>query len=209
MVTLTRITDPLQLDEYFRFRYRIYSKSRLKSIVAEVDDLDKDVYDDRAHHYGWYVNGKLEGCIRFVEPDNGDTPIPMLTHMTDPEAVAAIHAYVAERKANGQPMIEASRFCLAPEHRGLRTAREFVLAMVATMQLLDFEHGIFDCRADHGPFYKRIGFEQLGTQASYDVQVLQNQTSMFHYNYRALIAQNEELLARMQVAVSTKVKKAA
>ena len=161
MITLTRITEPAKLQEYFQFRYRIYNESRLKSFVDTADGTDMDGFDVGAHHFGWYVDGKLAGCIRFVEPDGSAAPIPMLYYMTDSEAVSAVRSYITERKANGQRMIEASRFCLAPEYRGMRTAREFVMAMVRKLHELTIDHGSFDCFRMHAPFYKRLGFDML------------------------------------------------
>jgi hypothetical protein len=94
-------------------------------------------------------------------------------------------------------MIEASRFCLAPEHRGLRTAREFVLAMVCTMQPLGFEHGIFDVRPEQALFYRLAGFDQLGQQVAYRTPMLGTDMSIFKYDFRTLIGRNQHLLGRM------------
>ncbi|NUQ15097.1 MAG: hypothetical protein HUU33_07220 [Flavobacteriales bacterium] len=57
MITLTRITEPDKLEEYYRFRYRIYSESRLKGVITGEEGQYKDAFDDRAYHYGWYVDG--------------------------------------------------------------------------------------------------------------------------------------------------------
>lgn len=197
MITLTRITDPAKLQEYYRFRTGIYNESRLKVVVDEMSGTDKDVYDDRAFHHGWYVDGKLAGCIRFIEPDDSATPIPMLSYMTDAEATAALYAYLAERKAKGDRVIEASRFCLAPEHRGLRTAREFVLAMIMTMQPLGFEHGLFDCHETQSAFYRAVGFDTVGPSASYATPAFEQRFTIFQYCFDRLIARNKELLKRM------------
>ncbi|MBK9196320.1 MAG: hypothetical protein IPO17_15350 [Flavobacteriales bacterium] len=60
MITLTAITDPIKLEEYFRFRYRIYSESRQVGFVAtKGDGRDVDVFDERALHFGWYMNDTL------------------------------------------------------------------------------------------------------------------------------------------------------
>lgn len=182
MITLTRITDPGKLEEYFRFRHAIYSESRLKGYVAHVDGLDKDAFDDRAYHYGWYVNGELAGCVRFIQADHSPTPIPMLNYVA-PEAVDAVRAYIAERRSLGQPMLEASRFCLAPEHRGLRTARAFVLAMVRTMAPLGFRHGVFDCDDAHVPFYRLCGFEPLDGAVRFRQAIDERTWTCLTYDY--------------------------
>jgi N-acyl-L-homoserine lactone synthetase len=206
MITLTRITEPAKLQEYYQFRYRIYNESKLKVMANEADGTDRDEYDDRAHHFGWYVEGKLAGCVRFVEPDASTATIPMLSYLVDAEGVAAVRAYMAQRIKCGQPMIEASRFCLAPAFRGLRTAREFVLAMVATMQPLGVEHGLFDVRAEHASFYRLLGFQHVGLQAAYPVPALGMTWSIFQYDFRELVGRNKQLFERMGF---TQVRKAA
>ncbi|NUQ15101.1 MAG: GNAT family N-acetyltransferase [Flavobacteriales bacterium] len=182
MITLTRITEPHKLEEYYRFRYRIYSESRLKGYGAGTAGLDKDAFDDRAHHYGWYLAGVLVGCVRFIEADGSATPIPMLNYVSN-EAADAVRGYIAERRAQGQPMLEASRFCLAPGHRGLRTAREFVLAMVRTMQPLGYEHGLFDCDDAHVPFYRHCGFEPLAGAVRFGKSNMHRTYTCLTYNY--------------------------
>ncbi|MFZ1664893.1 MAG: GNAT family N-acetyltransferase [Flavobacteriales bacterium] len=201
MITLTPITEPAKLEEYFKFRYDLYKYSRIKGFVAKAEDTDKDAFDDHAQHYGWYVDGKLAGCIRFIEPDETDHSIPLLSYMSDPEASAAVRSYIAERKRKGQSMIEASRFCLAPEYRGLRNARDFVSAMVATMQPLGYEHGIFDCRAEQAPFYRLCGFEQIGPSHGYYTQLLEQYLTFFQYDFRTLVGHNKELMERMKQKV--------
>lgn len=209
MITLTPITETAKLQEYYHFRYRIYNESKLKVMANNEDGTDRDAYDDQAHHYGWYVDGRLVGCIRFIEPDGSAIPIPILSYMTDLEAASAIQDYIAECKAKGQCMIEASRFCLAPEFRGLRNAREFVLAMVTIMQPLGFEHGVFDCREEQAPFYRLVGFDQVGMQASYHVPHLGMNLAIFKYDFNTLITRNRELLERMGFTRSIEVLKAA
>ena len=84
MITLSPITEPAKLEEYFRFRYRIYSESRQAGFLnGSSDGLDVDAFDARALHYGWYLNGELVGCVRFVEPDESEDALPMLSYMTE------------------------------------------------------------------------------------------------------------------------------
>lgn len=162
MITLTPITDAAKLQEYYRFRYRIYSESRQAGFVAgQEDGMDTDHYDAHARHYGWYLNGELVGCIRFVEPDETDDALPMLSYMTESGPRHAVMQFIAERRRQGEPMVEASRFCLVPEHRGLRTAKEFVLAMLRAMRPYGVEHGLFDCDEKHAGFYRSMGFAPL------------------------------------------------
>ena len=161
MITLTPITTPEKLEEYYRFRYQIYSESRLKDLLVGTNGLDKDEYDDRAWHFGWYVNGLLVGCVRFVEPDESDTPLPMHAYLTDEAALDAVSMYITMRKAHGHRMIEASRFCLASGYRGLSNARDFVLAMDQVLHGMGIDHGLFGCTMTHKRFYQALGFNPL------------------------------------------------
>lgn len=162
MITLQRITDHARLEEYYGFRYRIYADSRQAGFVRECSgERDQDPFDGRAMHFGWYVDDRLAGCIRFIEPDESATPIPMLACILETPASAAVRAHIDERKRRGQHLIEASRFCLLPQHRGPRTSKEFVLAMVRSMRPLGFEEGLFSCDARHAAFYSRLGFSTM------------------------------------------------
>jgi N-acyl-L-homoserine lactone synthetase len=49
---------------------------------GQAEGLDIDRYDARARHYGWYLNGELVGCVRFVEPDESEDALPMLRYMS-------------------------------------------------------------------------------------------------------------------------------
>ncbi|MBK9174736.1 MAG: GNAT family N-acetyltransferase [Flavobacteriales bacterium] len=154
----------------------------MKGYVAGANGQDKDLFDEHAHHYGWTVNDELAGCVRFIEADDSPTPIPMLNYVA-PEAVDAVRAYIAERRSLGQPMLEASRFCLAPEHRGLRT-RAFVLAMVRTMAPLGFRHGVFDCDDAHVPFYRLCGFEPLDGAVRFQQSINERVSTLPHLRLR-------------------------
>lgn len=194
MITLTPITDPQKLDEYFRFRYRIYSESRQKGFLSDESGIDKDTFDDRAQHYGWYVGGALAGCVRFVEPDDSDKPLPMFGYLTDPSVLDAVSVYMAMRKAHGQRMVEASRFCLAPGHRGLRTAKEFVLGMLRAMLPLGVEHGLFDCDTRHARFYRLLGFDMLNHATRFRVAPASSDTCLASYTFAHVLARNPGLM---------------
>ncbi len=193
MITLTRITEPVKLDEYHRFRYTIYNESRHKFFTASSDGVDKDPFDHRAYHFGWYVGGKLAGCIRFIEPDGSALPIPMLTMIDDEKVAQGVRSYIGERQRRGERMVEASRFCLAPRYRGLRTAREFVLAMLRAMYPLDVMHGLFDCDVSHGRFYSALGFETLQGCDRFDPRGAPYTACIKRYDLERMLAVNPEL----------------
>lgn len=207
MITLTPITEPAKLEEYFRFRYRIYSESRQAGFVHDKEDgIDIDRYDTRARHYGWYLKSELVGCVRFVEPDASEDALPMLSYMTEATPRTAVKQFIAKRREQGEPMVEASRFCLAPEHRGLRTAKEFVLAMVRTMQPLGYEQGLFDCDARHSVFYSLLGFENLEGAGSFWLNGPKFVACAKHYDFAKVLARNPGMMEGMG---STKVRLAA
>ena len=190
MITLTPITDPKKLDEYFRFRYRIYSESRQKGFLGDSSGLDIDAFDERAMHYGWYVHGELAGCVRFVEPDGSDKPLPMFAYLADAAVIDAISMYIAMRKAHGQRMVEASRFCLGREHRGLRTAKEFVLAMLRVVYPMGIEQGLFDCDVEHAPFYGQLGFDLLNGASRFRVEKAASDSCTLTYTFANVLARN-------------------
>ncbi len=195
MITLTPITGSAKLEEYFRFRYRIYSESRQAGFLnGSSDGLDVDAFDARALHFGWYAHGALVGCVRFVEPDETGMSIPMLALVTDELVRGAVKRYIAERRRRNERMVEASRFCLAPEHRGLRTAREFVLAMLRAMRPYGVEHGLFDCDEKHAGFYRSMGFALLPGAARWKVPFLDYTATTLEYDLRRMLGQNPGML---------------
>ncbi|MBK7553246.1 MAG: GNAT family N-acetyltransferase [Flavobacteriales bacterium] len=184
------------MEEYFRFRYRIYSESRQVGFVAtKGDGRDVDVFDERALHFGWYMNDTLAGCIRFVEPDESEDALPMLSYMNESGPSNAVKQFIAMRRRQGEPVVEASRFCLAPQHRGLRTAKEFVLAMLRAVHPFGIEHGLFDCDVKHAPFYRALGFELLEGAERWQVPFLDYPTAALHYDLRRMIVSHPSLLA--------------
>ncbi|QQR85395.1 MAG: GNAT family N-acetyltransferase [Flavobacteriales bacterium] len=199
MISLTAITDPIKLDEYHQFRHRIYSDSRQKCFLGSRTGFDKDAYDDRAMHYGWYVNGSLSGCIRFIEPNESAHPVPMVALAPDTLVLTAVNRYITERRSRNERMVEASRFCLSPEHRGSRTAREFVLAMLRAVHPFGIEHGLFDCDEKHAPFYRALGFDLLAGAERWQVPFLDYPSVALHYDFRRMIASHPSLLAGQRV----------
>ena len=194
MITLTPITEPVKLEEYFRFRYRIYSESRQAGFLnGSSDGLDMDAFDARALHFGWYANGVLVGCVRFVEPDESADALPMLSYMGEGGPREAVKRYIAERRRRNERMVEASRFCLAPEHRGLRTARDFVLAMSDHLHELGIERALFDCHLRHAPFYRCLGFTILDGAGRFRVPQSKWCGCTMSFDYNAIKAASQAI----------------
>jgi N-acyl-L-homoserine lactone synthetase len=160
MITLTSITDPTKLEEYHRFRYRIYSESEQKGLLESSDGLDRDSYDDTAVHLGWYQDGRLLGCVRFIHPIEGPHPLYCFTHMPE-EATAPARELMRSYKDQGLSFVEVSRICIDPAHRDLATARDFVLATMACSHTLALDQALFTCFRPHAPFWVRLGFTLL------------------------------------------------
>lgn len=199
MITLTPITEPAKLEEYFRFRYRIYSESRQAGFLnGSSNGLDVDAFDARALHFGWYLNDVLVGCVRFVEPDETGMSIPMLALAPDEQVRGAVKRYIAERRLRKERMVEASRFCLAPEHRGLRTAREFVLAMLRAMRPYGVEHGLFGCDEKHAGFYRSMGFALLPGAARWKVPFLDYTATTLEYDLRRMLRRDPRMLGEFR-----------
>lgn len=189
MITLKRITETARLEEYYRFRHRIYSESRQAGFVnGNSNGLDMDAFDARALHFGWYLNEALIGCVRFVEPGQDEDALPMLSYMTEGAPRNAVKGFVAERRKRGERMVEASRFCLAPEHRGLRTAKEFVLTMSKTLHEMGIDLALFDCHLRHAQFYRRLGFEILDGAAGFTMPGYTWRGCTMSFNYKVIRA---------------------
>lgn len=167
MISLQRITDPAKLDEYYRFRYRIYRDSVQARFLNDESGMDRDAYDADAVHLGWYEGGALRGCVRFIRPIAGAYPLYCLTHM--PAATAApVRALMDGYIQQGLPFVEVSRICIDPAYRDLTTVKEFTLATMAMSHVLGLDQAVFTCFAPHRLFWLRMGFALLNGAGSFD-----------------------------------------
>jgi N-acyl-L-homoserine lactone synthetase len=165
MITLRQITDPQELEVYYRFRYKVYANSRQQAFVQETDGTDRDEYDADAVHLGWYVNGKLRGCVRFIRPIGGNDPLYCFTHMP-PEVDAPVRALMQGYLDQGKPFVEVSRICIDPGYRDLATVKKFVLATMAMSHVLKLDQAVFACDRSHVPFWVRMGFALMRSSSA-------------------------------------------
>ncbi len=160
MITLQPITDPQKLEEYFRFRYRIYAESAQQGFLESDNGTDRDAYDDTAVHLGWYLDGRLVGCVRFVRPIPGEAPLYCYTHLPEgPKQLVGdlMDSYLAQ----DLPFVEVSRICIEPALRTLAHTRDFVLATMAYSHTLQLDQAVFTCFRPHASFWLRMGFTVL------------------------------------------------
>ena len=159
MITLRPITAA-ERHAYHRFRHSIYANSRVRGFIDPSSKEDRDIYDEKAIHLGWFPGGELKACVRLVEPTGSAAPLPMCGILDDYNR-ALVEAFLSIRAQQGHRLVEASRLCLAPEHRSLRNAMHFVMAIVQHAHEQGIDHGIFDMHRQHRDFYLRMGFLDL------------------------------------------------
>ena len=198
MITLTPITDPVKLQEYFRFRYRIYSESRQAGFLnGSSDGLDVDAYDANALHLGWYEGEELVGCVRLLSTIKGAHPLHFTKDLLEPQQLALASAMLAEAKKAGRPLCEVSRLCLAPEYRSIASIRRFVLEIISTAHRYGRDHCLFTCDDHHAPFWKRMGFETITGFEGYARPRSERPGYLLLGNYRALLAKHRAELQRI------------
>jgi len=181
MVTLTPITTPEKLAEYYRFRHTIYSESRLNGVLDPAEEIDQDEHDDHAWHNGWYMNGKLAGCERMI-PIQSHTPY-VCHGIRDGAAEAAIRAYIGRSHAAGHLLAESSRMCIHPDHRSPGTMKAFVLALVANAHGRGIDHGLFTVAKAHAAFYLRMGFDLVPGAREFQLQGVPDLITCIAFNY--------------------------
>ena len=160
MITLQRITDPARLDEYHRFRHRIYCNSDKAGYLDRDSGYDRDAYDVNSIHLGWYVDGVLRGCVRFIRPIDAPLPLYCLTHMPVQPASCVLQLLDGYEQ-QGLPFVEVSRICIDPAYRDLATVKDFVLATMAMSHVLGLDQAVFTCDRPHAAFWLRMGFTKL------------------------------------------------
>lgn len=206
MITLQRITDPARLDEYHRFRHRIYSNSDQAGYLDRDSGYDRDAYDANAVHLGWYVDGALRGCVRFIRPIDAPLPLYCLTHIPVQPASCVLQLLDGYEQ-QGLPFVEVSRICIDPAHRDLATVKEFVLATMAMSHVLGLNQAVFTCFRAHMPFWRRMGFTFLNGAGAFDCTRAGMPSFVMVYRHAELplsirerLPEREELIRRKEKA---------
>ncbi|MBV6405817.1 MAG: hypothetical protein GFGODING_02599 [Flavobacteriales bacterium] len=166
MITLTRITEPDKLEEYYRLRYRIFSDSDYHSLVDHTKgQFDRDEFDDKALHWGWYSGQELIATERFL-PVREPADSYCLSVIKDPKERAPLLKHIMDRAERSSGMAESSRIGIRQDHRSLTNFMGLVRAIIRQAHACGFDEGWFICLASHVPFYRRAGFHVLpGTES--------------------------------------------
>lgn len=188
MITLTPITTPEKLDEYFRFRYQIYSESGMGGFLSSTDGIDKDEHDARARHFGWYVDGKLAACERMIPIEN-DRPY-LCEGIGDKSVESAILDHIHQLIAHGHKPEESSRICLHPDRRSIGTVKAFVLALVAKAHSRKIDQGLFTVPKPHAAFYLRLGFGIIPGARAFEDRKAHGLMSCIAFSYEKVLEKN-------------------
>ncbi len=181
MITLQQIMAPEKLEEYFQFRYKIYTNSNQSGYLKDNATTDKDIYDDNAIHLGWYVNGELKGCLRFIRPIKARHSLYAFSHMpSDIKHLAK--AYMKESTSLGKPFVEVSRICIAKDMRNRKTVTEFVLTTIQEAINRGFDRGLFTCLTGHLPYWLMHGFQILEGTKSWKCTITGKTSYCMTYN---------------------------
>lgn len=156
MITLQPISHQADLHDYYKFRQRIYSSCKQSAFVDSSSDLDVDHFDPTALHFGWYSDGKLSGCLRFI-PGVPDKQLCMHHHMPHSCAVE-IDKTLSRWDEFRYKYIEVSRLCLHQDKRNIRSIIELVLCAMAMAMIRNVHHAVIYCASSHARFYQRMGF---------------------------------------------------
>jgi N-acyl-L-homoserine lactone synthetase len=200
MITLTPITDAAKLQEYYRFRYRIYSESRNKVFLTSKNGVDLDEHDARAMHFGWYMDGTLAACERLI-PLTLPEECYQLKGLCDETARHATLAYLGAHLARGHRMMESSRTCLDVPYRSMANAKQLILAIVATSHSHGYDHGLFGCDRSQAAFYLRLGFEVIEGASHIAIEGTMLTKCMMKYDYSRILERNREALQAAAMAL--------
>ena len=187
MIHLRPIT-PEERSAYHAFRMAIYANSRVSGFIDTTSGTDIDRHDARAQHFGWFPNGELKACVRLVEPDETGQPLPLFG-VVDPYNRELALRFIQDHRQQGHRLVEASRLCLAPEHRSLGNAMRFVMDVVRCAHEQGIDHGIFDLNAHHRDFYVRMGFTEIDGGRPFQTHF--GPSVLMTYDHEALMARRQ------------------
>ena len=191
------IHSPQELEQAFRLRYRVYRSCELKHFIAEnPHELDIDIYDIRALHYGLFNcdNGRQElvGCVRVVT-DHETATSPAVRLITEsyekfqhisteaPREVFPMLSYVPYRKEilglyydlqkHGEEVVEASRMVVDPHHQ-FRSLGVFLIqsAAATVFGINGYARVIAYTYRSASRFYRRAGFDQISGTESFTLE---------------------------------------
>lgn len=172
-----------ELESLLRFRYRAYRQGPFAGLCPEnVAGIDLDGYDLTARHFGLYRGDEPVAYNRLIvghpvsttqwirEIAHGDrmleTRIAHRSGVVFPtlEVVSpgdGVEAVLAERRAAGRVVVEASRLCVAPQCRDGSIVTRMTTA-VAVYCMTRHWDVLLSARPESRRYYRRFGFRTLG-----------------------------------------------
>ncbi len=183
MYTFKEVNTKTELKKLFKMRYADYSQSQLKKFIHEnPKEIDIDYFDLQSKHFGIYCDGAPIGFIRVVNNkndyfnensfeigqefgffnqkacDSSQPEFPFVSYDRVPESVTHFYENTAQHNL---PIIEAGRFHITKNHRGIRIAK---FAIESSIVLYLFIHNrakfaVINCDERKAGFYRKYGFK--------------------------------------------------
>ena len=185
-----------ELKALLKLRYQGYLHSQCASLIEHNRyQIDLDSYDLRALHFGIFetdgLRAKPIGYVRLIQDElapsapllwqlafthpellpklekDPETPFPFMQYHPDADWLSY---YIAEAKAKGQKLVEASRFVFDPNVRSKGLAGFVTEATLSIVFFsLAYKKLMLVCNPSHCRFYSRAGFQYLdeGIQSDY------------------------------------------
>ena len=191
--TFREITEKDELEEFFRFRYDVFSNCEAKYFLEENENhLDINHYDVHSRHFALTTDNANAGYLRVVLPKdeltntdvleigkryklldeedyfhkNGKAPFPFLSYGGVPQSY---WNYFNELQSKNEQVAEAGRRIIHPEFRSIRTGKFLVECAMALFVVICIgqEHAIMSCASEHSRFFDNVGFIPIANGEGY------------------------------------------
>lgn len=189
--TFREITDQKKLEHFFHLRYAIYVNSRLKGFLKEnAYNLDLDIYDLHALHYGLFSENEPIGYLRLVlhkrkhynsdvleigqkygiysqtthaKPAVLQSNYPDFPFLNYPHVPKAVKEYYEDAKNRRISFVEASRLIVLSDFRQSFTSKFLVKCAVTVFKILfmSSKEAVINCIKRHERFYAGYGFSAI------------------------------------------------
>ena len=153
-VRIVRVADEKELEELFRFRYRVFCvETGIFDPSDYPDGMEKDEFDRYAEHYKLVdESGNMVGAFRFIR--NNPLGFPSFVHMG--------LSHLLETEYDPDRIAEFSRIAIAREYRGLRNMitliKEILRQGCPYLKRYGIDHVFFAVEEN---FYRIIRMTQL------------------------------------------------
>lgn len=215
-IVFRQASNLLELKSLLKLRYHGYLNSQCASLIEHnKHQIDLDGYDLRSLHFGLFQTDGLRaqpiGYVRLIQDEmspvapllwqlafmypelrpkleeKAPTLFPFMQYHPDQEQAAY---QIAQAKAEGKKMVEASRFVFDPSIRS-RGLLGFVTEATLSIVFfgLSYHHLMLVCNPSHCRFYTRVGFQFFdeGLQSDYQdlpARFMVNQASQLPEQYK-------------------------